>query len=501
MSDHPSIDALQAHLAEPDPGVRAHLDGCAECQRRARRLAAGLASIDEARRHTPVPPQWDRLDAALAREAMSVSQEIRAGRLRPSPRVPSWVATGLAMAAGMGLLVGGRALLRSREAPVDAPVAPIAARPTPTVAPAPTLTPYDGVVLLAAGAARYREQADGEGALLSRATGLREGARVETPAAARAVFTVRQGWTADVRGGSSVALSQLRNERTAVTLERGEVALTPVAGEAQPAVVGHGGWSVASHGPVLARLGPSVLRVVVLAGRTDIRRGEAEALTVTGPLVMDLPLDGGAPLRPALAATDPAALDLAALSALGTRYEIPTIDPSATLTLLHHGSLPSALESLRLAGPGTIQARLGRTVLRLELGAGGTPRWAVFRSAPASAVALDRPAAAVPSVTPPPAGPVQAAGLPPGALRAMSSSAASRIQHCFQRCQETNQCRAPLQGSVTFEVSEAGRATVSSLDPSLEGARRCLVNDAQYLRVVRTGSPYALRIPVGTRPP
>ena len=492
MSDHPSIDALRAHLDAADPALGAHLDACGECTRRAARLSGGLAALDEARRLTPVPPAWERMDDVLAREAQSVSQNIRSGRLRPAARVPSWVATGLAMAAGVGLLLGGRALRKSRETPT---VAPIASRPTPTVAPAPVLTPYEGVVLLAAGGARYREPGVEAGALLARTTGLREGASVETPDAARAVFTVRSGWTADLRPGSSMKLSQLRTEQTVVTLDRGELALTPGAGQTLPARVLHDGWSVEAHGPLLARVEPSVLRVVVLAGRTDIRRGEAEAFTVTGPLVMDLPLDGSPPTRSTLTAADQAALDLDALSALGTSFEIPTIDPTATLTLLHHGALPSALESIRLAGPGTIQARVGRAEMRLELGAGVTPRWATFRSAVAPTVARNRIASAAAPVATAPVD--NAPGLSPAALRAISNSTASRIRHCFLRCVETNACRQPLSGGVTFSVSEAGRATLGALDPSLEGARRCLVTDAQFLPVPRTGSPYDLRVAVG----
>lgn len=494
MSTHPSLDALQAHIAAPDPALQAHLDACAECGRRAARLACGMGLVDEARRHTPVPPPWERLDDALAREAQSVAQDIRAGRLRPASRAPSWVATGLAMAAGVGLLLGGRELLRSREAPT---VAPVAARPAPATspAPAPTLTPYEGVVLLAAGGAEYRERTDGAGVPLSRATGLHEGASVATPAAARAVFTVRSGWTADVRSGSSLTLSQLRTEQTAVTLDRGAVALTPGAGEAQPVRVLHGAWSVEAHGPVLAQLEGSVLRVVVLAGRTDLRRGEADAMTVTGPLVMELPLDGGAPTRSSLTAADPAAVDLSALSALGTAFEIPSIDPAATLTLLNHGALPSGLESLRLAGPGTIQARIGRSEMRLELGGAGAPRWATFRSATAPVVALNR----VNAVVPPVVAPVdQAPGLSPAALRAVSNSTASRIQHCFQRCLETNRCRVPMSGVVTFGVSEDGHASVSSIDPSFEGARSCLVTDARFLPVPRTGSAYDFRVRIGS---
>ena len=487
MSDHPSIDALQGHLADPDPALRAHLSTCAECSR----LLGGLSALDEARRHSPVPPPGERLDEVLAREAQSVAQEIRAGRLKPSPRVPSWVAAGMAMAAGVGLLLGGRALLQSRGAPVDAP---IAARPSPapTPAPAPTLAPYEGVVLLASGGARYLERADAGAALLSRTTGLHEGASVETSPTARAVFTVRSGWTADLRSGSSIELTQLRTEETAVTLHRGELALSPAAGEARPARVLHGGWSVESQGPVLARVESSVLRVVVLAGRTDIRREGAEALTVTGPLVMDLPLDGSAPSRSTLSANDPAALDLAALSAQGTAFEIPAIDPSATLTLLHHGALPSALESVRLAGPGTIQARIGRSEMRLELGSGGAPRWSAFHSQTAPVAALNRIGAATPVV---PVGPVPTArGLSPAALRAVSNSTARRIGHCFTTCLEQNRCREPMSGAVTFEVSEDGRARVSSIDPSAAGARRCIEGEAPALPGLRTGNAYDFQV-------
>lgn len=493
MSDHPSIDALQAHLAAPDDALSAHLAGCTECTR----LLGGLAAIDEARRHTPVPPAWERIDEVLAREAERVSQEIRSGRLKASPKVPSWVATGLAMAAGVGLLLGGRALLQSRGVPADAPVV---ARPTPPPAPSPapspspTLTPYEAVVLLAAGGARYHERANDEGTLLSRSTGLREGASVETSATARAVFTVRPGWTADVRSGSSIELSQLRTEQTAVTLGRGALAMTPAPGESGPVRVLHGGWSVESHGPLVARVEASVMRVVVLSGRTDIRQGETEALTVTGPLVIDLPLDGGAPARTELPATDPAALDLAVLSARGTTFAIPAIDPSATLRLLGHGALPSALESIRLAGPATIQARVGRSEMRLELGAGGTPRWATFRSAAPPVVASNRIAAAAPVVVAPAD---TSRGLSPARLQAVSNSIARRIGHCFDTCLEQNRCREPMSGMITFAVSEEGRATVSSIDPSAAGARRCIENDARSFPGLRTEGAYDFQVRIG----
>ncbi|MBK6535450.1 MAG: hypothetical protein IPF99_39755 [Deltaproteobacteria bacterium] len=492
MSDHPSIDALQAHLAAPDAALRAHLAGCAECTR----LLGGLAALDEARRHTPVPPPWERLDDVLAREAQRVSQEIRSGRLKASPRVPSWVATGLAMAAGVGLLLGGRALLQSRGVPVDAPVV---ARPTPAPAPAPspapTLTPYEAVVLLAAGGARYHERANDEGSLLSRSTGLREGASVETSATARAVFTVRPGWTADVRSGSSIELSQLRTEQTAVTLGRGALAMTPAPGGSGPVRVLHGGWSVESHGPVVARVESSVLRVVVLSGRTDIRRGEAEALTVTGPLVIDLPLDGGAPTRTELTANDPAALDLAALSAQGTSFAIPAIDPSATLTLLDHGALPSALESIRLAGPGTIQARVGRSEMRLELGAGGTPRWATFRSAAAPVVALNRANAVAPPVAPS----VAETGdtMPPDqVMQAVTRRAALIFNRCIRDCVERLRCQQPITGRIEVAVSPSGQASLASSDPSVAGARSCLETQAPFVHGSPWRNAYRFAIPL-----
>lgn len=494
MSDHPSIDALQAHLAAPDAALRAHLASCAECTR----LLGGLAALDEARRHTPVPPPWERLDDVLAREAQRVSQEIRSGRLKASPRVPTWVATGLAMAAGVGLLLGGRALLQSRGAPVDAPVV---ARPTPSPAPslapapAPTLTPYEAVVLLAAGGARYHERANDEGTLLSRSTGLREGASVETSPTARAVFTVRPGWTADVRSGSSIELSQLRTEQTALTLGRGALAMTPTNGESGPVRLLHGGWSVESHGPVVARVESSVMRVVVLSGRTDIRHGEAEALTVTGPLVIDLPLDGGAPARTELPATDPAALDLAVLSAQGTSFAIPAIDPSATLTLLGHGALPSALESIRLAGPGTIQARVGRSEMRLELGAGGTPRWATFRSAAAPVVALNR----ANTVAPPAAPSAAETGdtMPPDpVMRAVTRRAALIFNRCISDCVDRLRCQQPITGRIEVTVSPSGQTSLASSDPSVAGARSCLETQAPFVHGSPWRNAYRFAIPL-----
>ena len=496
MSDHPSLDALQAHLAITDPAVEAHLGPCAASRSRAARLAPALALLDEARRVSPAPPPWERMDEALAREAERVAGDLRAGRLRSTPRLPSWAATSLAVAAGVGLLLGGRALLR----PPAAVVTPIAARPPPPVTPrtappvtAPAPTPYEGVVLLAAGGARYRDRPDGAEVPLAGASSLREGAHVNTPPAARAVITVHAGWTADLRGDSSLKLSQLRAEQPTLTLDRGEVALTPSAAESRPIRLVHEGWTVESRGPVLARLEGAVLRVVVLSGRTDVRRGEAEPLSVTGPLVIDLPLDGGAATRRAVAATDPAALDLAALSATGRSFAIPALDPSATLTLLNHGALPSALESVRLAGPGTLQARVGRTELRLDLGAAAVPQWATYRTQSAP-VARDRVQAAPPLVEPA-ADPTE---LSPAALRAVSNSTARRIQHCFATCLEQNRCPESMAGRVTFAVSELGRATVSSLDASLEGARRCLVNDAQFLPVPRTGSAYDFQVGIGT---
>ncbi|MDO9018598.1 MAG: hypothetical protein Q8S73_44030 [Deltaproteobacteria bacterium] len=495
MSDHPSIDALRAHLDAPDPALGAHLDACGDCTRRAARLSAGLAALDEARRLTPVPPAWDRMDDVLTREARSVSQDIRSGRLRPAARVPSWVATGLAMAAGVGLLLGGRALLKSQETPTVAPI--VATRPTPTVAPAPALTPYEGVVLLAAGGARYREPGVEAGALLARTTGLREGASVETPDAARAVFTVRSGWTADLRPGSSMKLSQLRTEQTAVTLDRGELALTPGAGQTLPARVLHDGWSVEAHGPLLARVESSVLRVVVLAGRTDIRRGEAEALTVTGPLVIDLPLDGSAPTPSTLTAADQAALDLDALSALGTSYEIPTIDPSATLTLLQHGALPSALESIRLAGPGTIQARVGRTEMRLELGAGVTPRWATFRSTVAPTVALNRVNAVARAA--PPAAETGDTMPPDRAMLAVTNSARRIFGRCIDTCFDRLRCQQPITGRVDVEMSAAGRASIVSTHPSMAPVRACFEEQAPFVHGPQWQNSYRFAVPFDRR--
>lgn len=491
MSDHPSIDALHAHLDAPNSEVTGHLDGCAACRGRAARLVVGLGLIDEARRDTPVPPAWERMDEALAKEAETVARDIRSGRLRPAPRVSSWVAAGFAVAASLGLVVGGRALMKGREAPA---VAPVARRVAPTPAVVPALPAYEGVVLLAAGGARYREGTGAEGVALTRSTSLREGGGVETGATGRAVFTVQSGWTADVRGGSAVGLTQLRSTKTAVTLDHGEVALAPAAGESEAVELLHGGWTVQAHGPVVARTDTSMLRVVVLAGRTEVRRGEGEALSVTGPLVVELPLDGSAPRQVTAGVEDGRSIDLAAFGEQGSWYDIPSIDPSATLTLMGHGALPSALEAVRLARSGTIQARIGRTEMRLVLDGNGTPQWAVFRAPTGPVVALNRPhavpAAAHVDVGDPTNVP------PPGVLSQVAGRAAPRLRACIEACLRQNRCRDSVSGSVEIEFSPEGRGRLASSDPSMAGAAACLQHAADLAPGAPSQVPYSIRVPI-----
>ncbi len=495
MSEHPSIDALQAHLDVPDPELDRHFAECAACRDRASRLAGGVALIDEVRRLTPVPPPWERMDEVLAKEAEAVSRDIRAGRLRPAPRVSSWVAAGFAVAASAGLVVGARSWMKSHEGPA---VAPIAQRVvTPPVVEA-VLPAYEGVVLLSAGGARYRDGASTEGAVLARTTSLHEGGGIETGATARAVFTVQSGWTADVRSGSSVRLSQLRTTKTTVTLDHGELALAPTAGEADAVQVLHGGWSVEAHGPVVARTDSTMLRVVVLAGRTDVRRGDGEALSVTGPLVVELPLDGSAPRQVTAGVADARSIELAVLGAQGNWYDIPSIDPTATLTLMGHGALPSALEAVRLMGPGTIQARIGRTEMRLVLDGNGTPQWAVFHAPTGPVVALNRPPAPPQSAE---AAPAEVGdGLTPLQVRQISASIAGRFQHCIATCVDRNQCPESLSVAATVTFSPGEPAVISSLDRRLANARGCLDNEARHLPIrLRAAHRFPVTFNTGTR--
>lgn len=488
MSDHPSIDALTAHLDVPDPGVRSHLSGCDDCRGRADRLAGGMALLDEARRLTPVPPPWERMDEALAKEAEAVARDLRSGKLRPAPRVSSWVAAGFAVAAGVGLLIGGRAWMQRHETPA---VAPIAHRPAPAVNAVEALPAYEGRVILAAGGAQYREGGAAAGVPLARGTNLREGGSVETGATARAVFTVQSGWTADVRGGSSLQLAELRSTKTAVALERGELALAPAAGESEAVQVRHGGWTVEAHGPVVARAETGVLRVVVLAGRTDVRRGEGETLSVTGPLVVELPLDGGAPRQVTAGVEDANAIDLSMFDERGSWFEIPTIDPSATLTLMGHGALPSALEAVRLSGPGTIQARIGRTEMRLALGGTGALRWAAYH-APTGVVALNRP-----HVTP-----VAAAStdtMPDdGAMRAVTSSASAMFRRCISTCQARGHCQEAVTGRIEVRVAPDGRASILSAPAVDPIARRCFDAQAPFIHGRPWQNAYEFAIPIST---
>lgn len=473
MSNHPSIDALHAHLDVPDPELDRHFVDCADCRGRASRLSGGIALIDEVRRLTPVPPPWERMDEVLTKEAEAVSRDIRAGRLRPAPRVSPWVAAGFAVAASAGLVMGARSWMKTREAPAVAPIARRAVTPPVVEAALPA---YEGVVLLSAGGARYRDGASAEGAVLARTTTLREGGGVETGATARAVFTVQSGWTADVRGGTSVRLSQLRTTKTTVTLDHGELALAPTAGETDAVQVLHGGWSVEAHGPVVARTDSTMLRVVVLAGRTDVRRGDGETLSVIGPLVVELPLDGSAPRQVTAGVGDTGSIDLAVFGAEGNWYDIPNIDPSAVLTLMGHGVLPSALEAVRLMGPGTIQARMGRTEMRLELGGGGTPRWAVFH-APTGVVALNRPTAPVVAPTAAETGD----RLSPQQELAITRGISRRLAHCISTCVERNQCPESVSATASLTFPAGERGVVSALDPALVGARACLDNEMRTL--------------------
>ncbi len=490
MNPHPSIDSLVAHLDAPASAVGSHLDACSECRTRASRLAGGLALIDEAQRTSIPPLPWERMESVLQDEAARLSVEIRAGRLRPVRVVPAWVGGALAMAAGVALVAGVQAWRHHEAAPSTLAhrVLPAA---TPTTAPslAPQAPRVDGVVLLASGGALYQAPSEA-GVPLARVDVVHEGARVETPGAGRAVFTVGQGWTADLRARSALQLARLRDDRADLTLEHGEVALAPAAGETRALRLVDGPWSVEAHGAVMARSEATVLRVVVLAGHVDVRRDGGDALTVTGPMVVELPLDGGAPVQSSAGASDPAALDLALFASQRPLALIPDVDPSAALTLRDQGALPSALEAARFAQPGVLEARRGATAVRLDLASSEPPRWTPVH--PTAVVAARAPTLHAPTEIPTPA---RAADPVDARIAAFEHNVPARLQRCFDNCREQNRCRAPMQGQVRFDVSADGHAVIRSIDASAEGARSCLVNQAQFLPAPRTDSGFTFAMP------
>jgi hypothetical protein len=91
-------------------------------------------------------------------------------------------------------------------------------------------------------------------------------------------------------------------------------------------------------------------------------------------------------------------------------------------------------------------------------------------------------------------------GLTAAQQRAMVGRARPRVARCLAICQEQNRCPETLHGAVSLSVDPDGTTTVSRLDPSLEGARRCLEGEARFLHFPGQAQPYVLALPVGAGP-
>jgi len=512
MSGHPSLDDLVAlaeslhagdSLPEPVAEAHAHCATCPRCDVALQRLQAGLGILAEARAHRPPSPDWEALDDVMARAAEDAARKIRVGALRPVSR---WREP---MSVGFGFAVAAAALLAVRFVPPGA-VPPVAG--PALVAQAPVVTPpespvrYEAAVLLSAGGARVAPTEGAEMVALSGVRALAEGSRIETTGPGRTVLSLAQGWRADVRGGTQVVLSALRDAETALRVAEGSVALAPSEGAESSGVrLAAGRWTVEANGPMVGTYTQSVLRVVLLAGRAEARAGDGERFQMVGPVVFDLPAVGPAARR-IEPATDGEALDRALLAADGVWMRVPALESSARVTLGETGALPAAVEALRVHPPATLIARTSRGRMTLDLT--GTEGLA-WRSSPTVAhvgPAVPRPSRVVPSGQVALGGPVSAppteeASLTAAQQRAMVGRARPRVARCLSICQEQHRCPERLAGAVELSVSPTGQTSVAQLHPSLEGARRCLESEARFLHFPAQAQPYSLALPVGSPTP
>jgi hypothetical protein len=514
VSTHSALDDLSA-LAEalaagdslPPACAEAleHCAACPACDVVLQRLRAGVSLLDEARAHTPPMPDWEAIDPHIARAAEDTARQIRAGRLRAPSRWREPVVV------GFGFAVAAAALLAVRYAPVEAPTeVPVAQGPAaPVEAPvqaAPGVR-YEAGVLLSAGGARVAAAASGGFVPVATRTSLAEGARIETTAAGRAVLALGRGWRADVRAASEVALSTLREPGTALRLTEGTVALTPTGDEAPRVALAAGRWTLDARGAMVGTYTQSVLRVVVLSGRVDASTGDGAALQMVGPVVFDLPAVGEA-VRRIETASDEAALAPGLLAAEGLWVRVPPLEDGARVTLGTAGALPSALEALRVQTPATLVAETRRGRMVLDVSGTEGLAWRASPTLAHAGPAVPRTTrAARPTPTLAMGGPVatpSAAPSDPGLTaaqqRAMVGRARPRVARCLAICQEQNRCPETLHGAVSLSVDPDGTTTVSRLDPSLEGARRCLEGEARFLHFPGQAQPYVLALPVGAGP-
>ncbi len=483
--NHPLPEELFDAASANDPGrFAAHLASCGTCRSAWDRLRVGASLLDDAREDPPIDDlDWGRIDAAISAEAEKVAGDIRAGRLRAPRPWKTYAMGGLALAAAAAAAF----YVRSTQ-PRDELV-PVAHRDVPPT-PAPAAR-VDGAVLLAAGGATQTPEGASEAVRLSSGAPLREGARVHTPAAGRAVFSVEPSVVLDVRANSDVSLTSLREDGAAVALAQGEVAVDR-EGEGAPVSVRAGRWRVGVEGDVVARVESHVVRVVVLSGRASVEADGVSRMQYTGPIVIELPDEGAARTAQGEAA-DASRIDLSVLRAGGTMWTLPALDPAATMSVRGRGPLPSSLEAIRVTEPVTLQARLGHQVMTLEVGSGRVLEWHAVNAVAAAQPTVHRAPTPAPSAiqSPEPEG----RALTSSEVQTVSRSAHGHFQHCIATCQEQNRCRE-VHGSIQLSVDANGRASLGSIDPSVEGARTCLTGEAPQVRFPATGGAFQFGVPI-----
>lgn len=489
---HPSNDALFSVAQGDDRAdIAAHVAGCEACASRLRRLRGGAEAMREAKRSVP-DISWSALDVVMAREAQSAAREMR---LRPASDRPIWLrpfAFGAAFAA-VGALAVAVVTLRT---PPEAPPAPTASRVAPPSASStPDRRPVEATVLLSTRGAVWRAGAGGASSRLTEGA-LREGARIETAQGDRAVLSLQRGVQMDLRGESLASLTRLREGESLVSLERGELRLAR-SGEGEVALRS-GAWTVRVEGDLVARSEMSVVRVVLLAGRASVERAGAEAMTFSGPVTLELPLDGAPQVRES-AARDERSLDLSAFDRAGSILDVPPLDPSAVLFVREDAPLPAGVTSVRLSHGSPLSARVGRALYTIEIGTGQVASWRRERLVAATAAPTPTRARPAPRALPAVAA-VESPdpGLTPAQIRGVTRAAGMRIRHCFSTCVERNQCAAD-EGQLRIQVQTDGRASLAPIPASLEGARRCLENEMQAFRGVAAQAPYAIAIGFNTR--
>lgn len=482
---HPSDETLFAAARGDDlPEVLAHTGRCSACASRLRRLQGGAVAMREAKRSMP-DLNWNRLDDIIAREALDAAREIRVaapvsrgGWLRP---------VSLVFAVGAAAAV---VVVATRPSPeVSTPVAQRVPGVSPTPAPRRAV---DATVLLSTAGSTLRSTENGAATDLSSAIP-REGARLETTPGARVVLALQPGVTLDLRGESAASLARLREGETVVTLDRGALRLARAEGNGD-VTLRAGAWSVRAEGDVLARRELDVIRVVVLAGRASVQREGASALTFSGPVTLELPVQGDA-RRLGEMTRDEIALDLSAFRADSALLRVPALDPAAVLSL-GDLTLPAGVSTLRVATAQPLTARVGRVSYTLDIGTGAVVTWrrvtAVAAREPVAPRPAPRTAPAIAAPEPPDP------GLAPQQIQAVSRAVGARLRHCFSTCVEQNRCAAD-EGQLRVNVSPDGAAALAPIPASLEGARRCLEGEVGRFRGTPASAPYAIAIGFNTR--